>query len=214
MKKHIFLIIGFAVMSVLVAVPMVLAADSGNYGLNDTASAAGLSQQGDVATIIGNIIGTGLSLISVLFFIMMIYGGIMWMTARGKDEVSKKALDVIFSAIIGIIIVLSAYAITTFVFKSVGAGGSSGNTGGSSGGGTTSVSYQVYNTLASDGCTSECGYLCLNLDKDDRKCEAKMNDGECVKYTGESSGNWRKVEYGGQTGWSHSNYLRTSSDCP
>lgn len=119
MKKNIFLIIGLVFASLLVAVPITFAQ---NYGLDATAGAAfgGNIPEKDVATIIGNIIGTGLSLISVLFFIMMIYGGIMWMTARGKDEVSKKALDTIFAAIIGIIIVLAAYAITTFVFKAVG----------------------------------------------------------------------------------------------
>lgn len=101
---------------------------SADYGLSATAGAAGLSQERDVAGIIGNVIGAGLSLVTVLFFILMIYGGIRWMMARGKEEESKKALDTIIAAIIGIIIVLASYAITNFVFKSVGtaAGGGGG----------------------------------------------------------------------------------------
>ena len=47
------------------------------------------------------------------------------MTSRGNEEQSSEALKTIFSAIIGIIIVLAAYAITSFVFESVGAGGTS-----------------------------------------------------------------------------------------
>jgi len=91
-----------------------------DYGLGKTASTAGLSNNADVPGIIGNVVGAGLSLVTVLFFILMIYGGIRWMLARGKEDEAKKALDTIIAAIIGIIIVLSAYAITNFVFSSVG----------------------------------------------------------------------------------------------
>lgn len=95
-------------------------AHADEYGLSATAGAAGLSQNKNIPGIIGNVVGAGLSLVSVLFFILMIYGGIRWMLARGKEEEAKKALDTIVAAIIGIIIVLAAYAITNFVFKSVG----------------------------------------------------------------------------------------------
>ncbi len=125
MKKNIFLLFGLGLASLLVAVPFAMAQ---NYGLDATAGAAGLGTDGDVPTIIGNIIGAGLALISVLFFIMVIIGGIMWMIARGNDEKSRKALDTIIAAIIGIIIVSAAYAITTFVFKSTGVSIGSGST--------------------------------------------------------------------------------------
>lgn len=116
---------------------------SDQYGLTATADEAGLSQQTDIPSIIGNVIGAGLSLVSVLFFILMIYGGIRWMLSRGKEDEAKKALDTIVAAIIGIIIVLASYAITTFVFKSVGSqgGGGGGNTGNTP---TTSVCVQKF----------------------------------------------------------------------
>ncbi|MEK7084601.1 MAG: hypothetical protein AAB932_05185, partial [Patescibacteria group bacterium] len=59
---------------------------------------------------------------AVLFFGIMIYGGFLWMTAHGKEDQTKKALEAITAAIIGIIIVVSAYAITRFVFTSVSGG--------------------------------------------------------------------------------------------
>ncbi|MBT3538605.1 hypothetical protein HN481_00580 [Candidatus Parcubacteria bacterium] len=134
-KKNFSFLLGIlvALIGVVFLVSTVSAADpkSTTYGLKTTAGAAGLNT-GDVPTIVGNIIGSALSLISVLFFILMVYGGIVWMLARGKEEQSKKALDTIIGAIIGIIIVLAAYAITNFVFSSVG------NVGG--GGGPTSPS--------------------------------------------------------------------------
>ncbi len=94
-----------------------------NYGLEATAGAAGL-QRGDVPTLAGSIIGTALSMIGVLFFVLMVYGGFLWMIARGNEEQVRKAKDTIIEATIGLIVVLSSYAITNFVFSSLQASGS------------------------------------------------------------------------------------------
>jgi len=92
-----------------------------DYGLAKTAGAAGLSNTSpDIPTVVGNVLGTALSFIGVLFFALMVYGGFIWMTARGNEEDTKKALNTITAAVIGLIIVLSSYTITSFVFKSVG----------------------------------------------------------------------------------------------
>lgn len=64
---------------------------------------------------IGRIIGAVLSLLGVIFLILMIYGGFIWMTARGNETKVTEAKDLITSALIGLIIVLAAYAITAFV---------------------------------------------------------------------------------------------------
>lgn len=93
----------------------------GDFGLTETADSAGLgSYPKDVSVIAGNAIGTALSLIAVLFFGLMIYGGFRWMLSRGEEDEAKKALDTIFAAIIGMVVVLAAYAITNFVFGAVG----------------------------------------------------------------------------------------------
>ena len=93
------------------------AADVG-YCLEDTADAAGLRGDISLPDLIGNVIGTGLSMIGVLFFILMVYGGFLWMTAHGNEDQSKKAFDTIIAATIGILVVIAAYAITRFVFES------------------------------------------------------------------------------------------------
>lgn len=92
------------------------------YGLEGVAGKAGLKDtaKGSLTDIVGNVIGTALSMVGVLFFGLMIYGGILWMTDRGNEEHSKKALETIKAAVIGIIIVLASYAITSFVFEKVG----------------------------------------------------------------------------------------------
>lgn len=64
---------------------------------------------------IGLIIGAILSFIAVIFMILVIYAGILWMTARGNEQQVEKAKILLFQSIIGLIIILSAYIITNFV---------------------------------------------------------------------------------------------------
>ena len=47
--------------------------------------------------------------------LLIIYGGILWMTAMGKENQVEKAKNIIIQAVIGLVIVLAAYAITSFI---------------------------------------------------------------------------------------------------
>ncbi len=90
------------------------------YGLEETAAAAGLGTGvNDIPTLVGNILGIGLSLVAVLFFILMLYGGFLWMFDMGSEDRKKRALNTITAAVIGIIVVMASYTITSFVFNSV-----------------------------------------------------------------------------------------------
>ncbi len=68
---------------------------------------------------VGRAIRIVLSLLGVIFTILIIYAGYLWMTARGNDENVSKAKDIISSSIIGLIILLMAYSITNFVVTRV-----------------------------------------------------------------------------------------------
>lgn len=69
-----------------------------------------------VSGMIGQIITAVLSLLGVIFLILTIYGGFLWMTAGGQEEQVTKAKNILTRAVIGLIIVIAAYAITWFVF--------------------------------------------------------------------------------------------------
>lgn len=100
----------------------------GNYGLNDIAQKSGLDKGGDLPTLSGQLLGAVLSFVGVIFLLLMIYGGLLWMTARGNSQQTDKALNVLVSATIGLIIVLGSYVFVTFVFKATGSGtGSAGS---------------------------------------------------------------------------------------
>lgn len=70
-----------------------------------------------LAKVIGVVVSIGLGLIGVLFLGLMIYAGYNWMVARGDEERVKQAKDTIISAVIGLIIVIGAYAIWKFIFS-------------------------------------------------------------------------------------------------
>jgi hypothetical protein len=64
---------------------------------------------------IGKIIGAGLAFLGVIFLVLIIYSGFVWMLSRGNDQAVSKAKDTISAAIIGLVIVLAAYALTNFI---------------------------------------------------------------------------------------------------
>lgn len=144
--RRLVSIVVFGLVAAVFSTPAVSLAQTNDYGLGATAQAAELpNTDKTVQEIIGNVIGTALSLISVLFFALMLYAGLKWMLARGDSDEAKKALDTIVAAIIGMIIVLGSYAITSFVFDNLGGGaGTTGAAGGS--GPTTAADNTGYNS--------------------------------------------------------------------
>ncbi|MEA3398204.1 MAG: hypothetical protein U9R06_00470 [Patescibacteria group bacterium] len=68
-------------------------------------------------TFIADIIKTALSFLGVIFLILIIYGGFIWMTARGNEQQAEKAKNILIAAVIGLIIVVLAYAISYLVIK-------------------------------------------------------------------------------------------------
>ena len=88
------------------------------YGLEEAAPQELKDQGGgDLGVLIGNIIRGFLMVLGAVFLILVIYGGMKYMLARGDVNETKKAKDVIFNALIGILIIMTSYAITDFVIS-------------------------------------------------------------------------------------------------
>jgi len=63
----------------------------------------------------GQIVKAALSLVGIVFFILVFYAGLRWMTARGEQDVIAKARNTIIYAVIGLAITVAAFAITNFL---------------------------------------------------------------------------------------------------
>jgi beta-lactamase regulating signal transducer with metallopeptidase domain len=130
--KKIFLVVLLAILLaffVILIVPKKAQMVGTIEGLDQTASKAYLGDQADInqdskiiqsiPETIGQVVGAILAFVGVLFFLLMIYGGVTWMTAQGNDQKVTKAKSVIEAAAIGIVIVLAAYAITAYVGRAL-----------------------------------------------------------------------------------------------
>ncbi|MDD4901604.1 MAG: hypothetical protein PHE24_00505 [Patescibacteria group bacterium] len=83
------------------------------------AAGTGYDTKTTVYQIIGTVIQALLSLLGVIFISLIIYGGITWMTAEGEETKIEKAQSILRSAIIGLVVVLAAYAISFFVISAL-----------------------------------------------------------------------------------------------
>lgn len=109
------------------AVSNVQAQGNVNLGL-DYAANIGLGTR-DIRDTIGSIIKTLLGLLGIIGVSLVLYGGFRWMTAAGEAKNVEAAKKIIINASIGTLIIISAYAITAFIFNQLGASIIGGGTG-------------------------------------------------------------------------------------
>jgi len=90
------------------------------------AQGAGLGEPVDPRVTVVLLIRTVLRLLGLVLLVFIIYAGFLWMTAGGNEEQITKAKATIRNAVIGLIILLSAYSITIFAARlALGYGSSS-----------------------------------------------------------------------------------------
>ncbi len=121
LKKSSFIILA----AILLSFPsFALAQTSTSPGLSDRVNAQAENMQntaglGDVSlgVVISMVIRAALTLLGIIFLVIIVFAGYRWMTASGNEEAIQKAQSSIKRAIIGLVIVMLAYAITAFVFN-------------------------------------------------------------------------------------------------
>lgn len=94
-----------------------------NYDSADTAAIASKDaafMTADATGFIGTMIAALLGLLGVIFLILTIYAGMLWMTAGGNVDNVKKAKAILLNSVVGLVIVLSSYAIASTVIRYVG----------------------------------------------------------------------------------------------
>ncbi|HLD31368.1 MAG TPA: hypothetical protein VJB37_00525 [Patescibacteria group bacterium] len=96
----------------------VLALDIGFSKVEKAAKTAeydsGTNEQ-SLARTVGVAVKAGLSMLGVIFLGLMVYAGYLWMTARGEENDIEKSQKIVITAVVGLVIVVSAYGITDFV---------------------------------------------------------------------------------------------------
>lgn len=73
----------------------------------------------DIRVTIAQIIKVAMGLLGIVAVVIILIGGFTWMTAGGNEEKVGEAKKWIFAGIIGLAIILSAYALASFVINSL-----------------------------------------------------------------------------------------------
>lgn len=116
MKKGLIFVCLLTIFSLLV-VPQLANAQL-NVGLDTVSENIELGTQ-DIRVTVAKIINVAMGLLGIVAVVIILLGGFKWMTAGGNDENVKQAKKLIVSGIIGLVIILTAYAIAQFVLNSL-----------------------------------------------------------------------------------------------
>lgn len=140
--------------SLLLAENAFAAVDIGAGMAKNIATGSGYDASTDALSLsrtVGNYIKVALSLVGMIFLVLTIYAGFLWMTASGEEEKVEKSKKILSSAVIGLIITLMSYGITTFVVSKLktSAGVSEGPGGGGGSGNVNCCFYYTYTEIGS-----------------------------------------------------------------
>jgi TRAP-type C4-dicarboxylate transport system permease small subunit len=127
MKKHLKLIASLLVLTALLVLPYFVFAQNATQtpATSDipaieklqTVASAGYNIDMSLPIVVGTVIRAALGLLGIIFIIVVIIAGFRWMTASGNEEKVTKASGAIKRGIIGLIIVISAWAVWTFLLE-------------------------------------------------------------------------------------------------
>ena len=96
------------------------AADSGLSGqvlgqLNAGAGAEATEKPLDPRLIVAYVIQVALALLGIIFIFLLLMSGYWFLTARGEEEKVNKAKSTVTRAIIGLLVVMLAYALVAYL---------------------------------------------------------------------------------------------------
>lgn len=101
---------------VVLAAPVVshAQATATSFSIEQVGSKIGLGNA-DLKTTVINIIRWVLGIMTLIAVALIIYAGFVWLTAAGNEDNVDKAKKIISAAVIGLIVILLAWAIVIFV---------------------------------------------------------------------------------------------------
>ncbi len=106
--------------SIAAAAPPTPGLAGADANLGQVASGAGLGANAiALPTLIGRILSVILGVLGIIFVILVIYSGIQFMLAQGDKTKVADAIGNLRTAIIGLVITISAYAISAYVVNAL-----------------------------------------------------------------------------------------------
>ena len=107
----------FTVMFMAVAAFALPAMAQPDLGLNYATNLGLASQNGDVRDTAVDIVKYLMTFLGIIAVVIILIGGFRWMTAGGNEDKIASAKKTITAGAIGLIVILAAFAIVTFVIQ-------------------------------------------------------------------------------------------------
>lgn len=70
--------------------------------------------------LVSNVLSGILGVVGAIALVMMVIGGITWMTSAGNADRVRRGRDTLLWAILGLVVIFLSYAIVRFVFQGLG----------------------------------------------------------------------------------------------
>lgn len=102
----------------LYLVPLFVASRSSAQSIDFPANFVGFSSQ-DLKDTIENIIRIIVGFLGIITVIIILYGGFVWMSSFGEEDKIDRAKKLIGAGVVGLVVVLAAYAVASFVVNSL-----------------------------------------------------------------------------------------------
>ena len=121
MKKIYKHLISLAVVALLLTPVFALQVSAqADFGLNEVGNGLDNSlSDRDPREIVGSIINVALGFLGVIAVAIILMGGFKWMTAGGNEDKVSEAKKLLGAGVIGLAIVLAAWAVSTFIINSI-----------------------------------------------------------------------------------------------
>lgn len=109
--------------SLLTFMPMMasaqITADDFGLGAGDASANINLNQTADLETTVVNIVNMILGFLGLLAVVIILLGGFKWMTSQGNTEKVDEAKKLIGAGVVGLVIIITAFAIASFVISKI-----------------------------------------------------------------------------------------------
>jgi hypothetical protein len=112
MKKYYIL---FSILIGSLGLALKANASKFGQGLSNVAQKSGLQTAVTPEQYAAAIVSTFLTLIGIIFVVLLIYGGFLYLTSQGESEKVGKGKKVITASIVGLAIIITGYSITYFI---------------------------------------------------------------------------------------------------
>ncbi len=122
--KRLYATVMTLMIALTLALPGMVSAKTTTQKINSALNQAGITGFGQklgdanrigLGGLVGNYVKVFLGFVGTIAFVIFLYGGFLWMTARGNEDQVADAKKYLFNGTIGVVVIVLAYSAAYFI---------------------------------------------------------------------------------------------------